>query len=156
MSAKRKVLIAVDGSKNSDYALNWYLEKAHHEGDELIGFHVGQQKRLPTFSLKAPFQLPAEEWKEIMEESIKEVQKVENEFTTKCHSIKGKKFESESNNHPGEAIVKFAKEKEVDLIIMGTRGLSQLRRTVMGSVSDYVLHHTDKPVAVVPLKEESA
>lgn len=39
---------------------------------------------------------------------------------------------------------------------MGTRGLSQLRRTVMGSVSDYVLHHTDKPVAVVPLKEESA
>ena len=39
---------------------------------------------------------------------------------------------------------------------MGTRGLSTIRRTVLGSVSDYVLHHTTIPVAVVPTPEESA
>ena len=36
----------------------------------------------------APFQLPAEEWKKIMEETMKEVEKVENDFTTKCASVK--------------------------------------------------------------------
>ena len=36
----------------------------------------------------APFQLPAEEWKKIMEETMKEVEKVENDFTTKCGSVK--------------------------------------------------------------------
>ncbi|CAH3124445.1 unnamed protein product [Pocillopora meandrina] len=155
MSGKRKVLVAVDGSKNSEYALKWYLEKASQPEDELIGYHVWQQKHLPTFSLKAPFQLPAEEWKKIMEETMKEVEKVENDFTTKCGSVKHRKFESESSNNPGQAIVDYAASKNVDFIIMGTRGLSPLRRTVLGSVSDYVLHHTHIPVAVVPVKEES-
>lgn len=36
----------------------------------------------------APFQLPAEEWKKIMEETMKEVEKVENDFTTKCGLVK--------------------------------------------------------------------
>ena len=63
------------------------------------------------------------------------------------------KFVDESFN-PGEGICAAAKKENVDMIVMGTRGLSTLRRTVLGSVSDYVLHHTNLPVAVVPMPEE--
>ena len=66
------------------------------------------------------------------------------------------KFFEESCSKPGEGICCAAEKHKADLIIMGTRGLSTLRRTVLGSVSDYVLHHSNVPVAVVPNPEESA
>ena len=50
----------------------------------------------------------------------------------------------------------MAKKQNAELIVMGTRGLSTLRRTVLGSVSDFCLHHSKIPVAVVPTPEESA
>ena len=49
---------------------------------------------------------------------------------------------------PGEGIVKAAQEINAAVIVIGTRGLSKLRRTFMGSVSDYVLHHSHVPVLV--------
>uniref|UniRef100_A0A1I8JPC2 Usp domain-containing protein n=1 Tax=Macrostomum lignano TaxID=282301 RepID=A0A1I8JPC2_9PLAT len=51
---------------------------------------------------------------------------------------------------PGQSIVDLAEEENVELIIMGSRGQGLLRRTFLGSVSDYVLHHTHRPVLVVP------
>ena len=49
---------------------------------------------------------------------------------------------------PGSAIVKCAEEVGANLIVMGTRGLGKIRRTLMGSVSDYVVHHAHCPVLV--------
>jgi hypothetical protein len=34
------------------------------------------------------------------------------------------------------------------LIVIGTRGLGKIRRTFLGSVSDFVVHHADMPVLV--------
>ena len=66
------------------------------------------------------------------------------------------KFIDEHVGKPGEGIVNASQSQNSDIIVMGTRGLSTLRRTVLGSVSDYVLHHSHIPVAVVPTPEESA
>ncbi len=49
----------------------------------------------------------------------------------------------------GEAIVDFADESEVDMIIMGTHGYSGFTRFLMGSVADYVLRHASCPVVVI-------
>lgn len=92
-----------------------------------------------------------------MGETREQVGKVENDFTAVCQAKKIKyKFLEENCGKPGEGIVKCAEKESADIIVMGTRGLSSLRRTVLGSVSDYVLHHSQRPVAVVPTPEESA
>ena len=51
---------------------------------------------------------------------------------------------------PGEAICNAVKESEADFVVMGSRGLGTVRRTILGSVSDYVLHHAHLPVIVCP------
>ena len=48
----------------------------------------------------------------------------------------------------GEATIKLAHERNAAMIICGARGHSKVRRTFMGSTSDYVVHHSDIPVVV--------
>lgn len=47
---------------------------------------------------------------------------------------------------PGEQIVKVAEEEKASLVMVGSRGHGWLRRTILGSVSNYVIHHTSIPV----------
>jgi len=54
----------------------------------------------------------------------------------------------------GNVICSEAKKEKVDLIVVGSRGLSTARRTILGSVSDYIVHHTSSPVCVVPPPEK--
>uniref|UniRef100_K1QR27 UspA domain-containing protein n=1 Tax=Magallana gigas TaxID=29159 RepID=K1QR27_MAGGI len=51
---------------------------------------------------------------------------------------------------PGEGIIRAAEELGADLIVIGSRGMGVVRRTILGSVSDYVLQHSHIPVAVCP------
>jgi nucleotide-binding universal stress UspA family protein len=48
----------------------------------------------------------------------------------------------------GEEIVRVARERDVDLVVVGARGLRALGRVVLGSVSEAVLHHAGRPVIV--------
>ena len=43
----------------------------------------------------------------------------------------------------------FADELEADLIVVGSRGLGRIRRTIAGSVSESVFRHARCPVMVV-------
>ena len=49
---------------------------------------------------------------------------------------------------PGEGILHMAQEVKADLVVTGTRGLGKIRRTLLGSVSDYLVHHSHVPVLV--------
>ncbi|GFR66056.1 stress response protein nhaX [Elysia marginata] len=50
--------------------------------------------------------------------------------------------------NPGEVIVKVSRDMKAQLIVLGSRGMGTLRRTFLGSVSDYVMHHSHIPVLV--------
>ena len=54
--------------------------------------------------------------------------------------------------NPGEGIIAAAETENANLIVMGTRGLDMIRRTLLGSVSDYVVRHSRIPVLVCPGK----
>ena len=50
----------------------------------------------------------------------------------------------------GEVICHAADKEKAGHIVMGRRGLGTVRRTLLGSVSDYCLHHSSVPISVVP------
>ena len=50
--------------------------------------------------------------------------------------------------NPGEGVVQAANDCGAAMIVTGSRGLGAIRRTILGSVSDYILHHAHVPVAV--------
>lgn len=54
---------------------------------------------------------------------------------------------------PGEAIIKAAEEEGADMIIMGSRGHGIIRRTLLGSVSEYVSHHAPSQCAVTVIRD---
>ena len=51
-------------------------------------------------------------------------------------------------HRPGEQIIKECTDYNATMVVLGTRGLGAVRRTILGSVSDYVVHHAHCPVIV--------
>lgn len=55
-----------------------------------------------------------------------------------------------SGSDAGAAICKEAQKEHASLVVVGSRGAGLVRRTVLGSVSSYVVHHAHVPVLVCP------
>jgi nucleotide-binding universal stress UspA family protein len=49
---------------------------------------------------------------------------------------------------PPEEILAFARERDVDLVVMGAHGSSAFREVLLGSATEYVLREGDVPVLV--------
>ena len=57
------------------------------------------------------------------------------------------------HGEPGPAICSLAAEKHVDFIVVGCRGKGAVRRTLTGSVTDFIVHHSKVPVMVARHKD---
>jgi nucleotide-binding universal stress UspA family protein len=55
-----------------------------------------------------------------------------------------------TSDYPEDDILKVAKKKKCDLIVMGTRGQSGIRAAVFGSVTQKVIANSEIPILVVP------
>jgi nucleotide-binding universal stress UspA family protein len=53
------------------------------------------------------------------------------------------------NGRPGLAICTIARESQVDLIVVGSHSRQGLSEMLLGSVSNYVVHHAPCPVMVI-------
>ncbi|MCK8516505.1 universal stress protein [Methylonatrum kenyense] len=51
---------------------------------------------------------------------------------------------------PSTELVRYAKEAESPLVLLGHRGLGRISGALMGSVSQRVIHHAPCPVMVIP------
>jgi nucleotide-binding universal stress UspA family protein len=50
---------------------------------------------------------------------------------------------------PAERIIAYAKDHDVDMIVMGSRGLGSFKGLLLGSVSNKVSHRTDRTCVIV-------
>ncbi|KAJ6749885.1 hypothetical protein OIU85_000510 [Salix viminalis] len=50
---------------------------------------------------------------------------------------------------PKDKICQATEQMQVDLLVLGSRGLGKIKRAFLGSVSDYCAHHAKCPVLIV-------
>ncbi|CAK8695870.1 unnamed protein product [Clavelina lepadiformis] len=147
-----KVLIAVDSSEIAEKTFEWYVDNFHKEENEVFVEHEADQPDLPTMMFAGGAgAFPQEEINRIVSEHKKAIEKLKNRYVDKCKDTKVTHYKVHvdiTETNPGHGIVKRADALGVDLIVMGTRGMGVFRRTLLGSVSDYVLHHTKRPVLI--------
>lgn len=152
---KRTIVFGVDASKHSERAFDWYVKNfCKKETDQAMIIHAQEYPTIPA----APYPYGYayyEEWQHLVEKSDKEVKELLETFGTKCKNLELKfKLFKEESNRPGEVVCKLAEDENADVIVMGSRGMGTLRRTFLGSVSDYCVHHTHIPIVVVPPPHE--
>jgi len=146
----RNILIAIDGSENSKLAFDYYVTEISKPGDRVIIFHVQQPPTLPIFSMSGGFSMPSADWAKSLSEEATKGKKLIEDYEALCEVEGLHKEGIVKMGKPGELICEGAHEVKADLIVMGSRGNNKMRRTQLGSATDFVLHHTEVPVTVVP------
>lgn len=137
----RKVLVPVDGSDSSKRALEMALAIASASKAECIVLEVVEDfGPLPGYYEAAPAGKDRVKW--ISEQRFEKVHPILNETKVAWtrQVIEG---------YPAEEICKIAEAEKVDMIVIGSRGLSAFGRFLVGSVSDRVVHHAHCGVMIV-------
>ena len=151
---KRLILIPVDGSEHSERAFDWYLNNMKRKHDNVGIVNIVEPPTLPaTFMMMGPVIIP-EEWNAEIQESMDKAKLVTRKYEDKCSQLKLPcsvfTETAAAFGGPGETICQLAKDKNANGIVMGSRGLSFLRRALIGSVSAYVVGHAHIPVIITP------
>lgn len=134
------ILVAVDGSPHSSRAADHALK--------IVSFH-------PESLLEIVYVIDADHvksdvlhhWNSHDEISIRKHRVVDVEEKVKQAGVRYQT--TILNGVPGPTIVKYANENEVDLIVLGSRGLNVLQEFVLGSVSHKVAKRANCPVMIV-------
>ena len=140
-----KILVGVDGSTFSEKGLKTALELAKMYHGRLIILHVLLRRFYAVTPSEAGVLATTVFVKEIEAEGKEIMEKAESfvkdeDIDYECRVVQGV---------PAEEIVKVAQTEQVDLIVIGSRGLTEVRAFLLGSVSDKVSHHAKCPVLIV-------
>jgi len=148
LASFERILVAIDGSENSIRAAEWAIGLAKKEGASLFAVNV-----IPTPVYAAPSAsasaTPA--MKEFFDKARKDAETVVQDVVSRAESA-GVKVRGEIiENVPSvvESITDYADEWKVQLIVVGTRGLSGFRKLLLGSVSTALVSHAPCSVLVV-------
>lgn len=147
VKSNMKILLPTDFSKLSKVAIHYAAKMALKLNAEIVLFHAVFIDAPP----KAQTALKAQQILDAMAKNAKEdFVYIENEIKKECggkvkissHIIKG---------YPVEDVIEtFAEHNNIDLIIMGTKGASGLKKVLMGSNTSAVISNSNIPVIAIP------
>ncbi len=144
----RKILVATDGSKYSNAAASEAVAIAKRCGATLIAASVVPYESISPLGIvhsEMQWELVTQESRKAAESNIKNVKEIAEKEDVKIEELI-------LEGRPYEAITNAAKEKRVDLIVVGSHGRTGLDRLLMGSVTERVIGHADCAVLVVKIK----
>jgi nucleotide-binding universal stress UspA family protein len=147
-----RILLATDGSEEAELALKTAVDLADCTNSELHVITVGRDYHPAHFEVPETGRL-LDEARRALEREAREVldgqaKKIEEAGGTVAQ------VHLRTGGHRDREIVRVGEEIGAGLIVMGSRGLGGLRRTLMGSVSDSVVRHAHCPVLVVRLPDK--
>jgi nucleotide-binding universal stress UspA family protein len=148
----KRILVAMDGSASSTRAANFAMHLCQLENAELVILHVlpdikqggviGLRAKYGDLKLVSAF----------LQAKIQEANKWIEPIQKKAHKH-GISSTVEILENEGSSIVdiitKYAQKNRIDLITVGTRGLSKFKRLLVGSVSSALISHSQCPVLLV-------
>jgi nucleotide-binding universal stress UspA family protein len=146
-----RILVAVDGDEISDIALEHATELAQALKASLDVLHV-----IPDVAASSKnFRSTSQDVQRFVNEAENESHKI---IAHAWSQIRGSAiepsrievFETRLNGAKiQDVILRHAKQRKIDLIVMGTHTRTGLARFVMGSVAEGVVHHTSLPVLLI-------
>jgi nucleotide-binding universal stress UspA family protein len=148
----KRILVALDGSPSSFRAASFAVHVCKMETAELVILHV-----LPDIKQGGVVGLRAKYGDVKMVSAFLQAKKREAEEwirpileTAQADGIRSKIeiLENDGTSVVG-VITKYAKKNQIDVIAVGTRGLSKFRRLLVGSVTNAIISHSHCPVLVV-------
>ncbi len=137
----KKILVPLDGSKNSIRGLDMAIHIARQSHGTITALTV---KSVPGIYALHPMGFldfnKMTEVKKLLSAAKVRAAKKGIQLTTKALA-----------GDPGYDIARFANNKKngIDLVVIGARGRSSAKEMFLGSVSNYVLHKSKKPVLIV-------
>lgn len=139
----RKILVPIDGSKNSKLALKKARELAELSNGEVMVLTVIKDLVSHLYTLENKDKMEIRKvFLEQGEGILREGLEIFKDYPGKIDSILVK-------GDPAQEIIKIAEEGKYDLVIMGSRGLDAFSRVMIGSVSNKVLNHVRTSVLIV-------
>jgi len=147
------ILVATDASAASNRALKMAVEIAGQHNAELLLVHVIRDMQIP-FEIKEIPELEFNKF-EAFNDAREEVMRKIAETILRSAREKAEKAGAEKvktaigTGDPATSILGFAKRRKVDMIVLGTRGLSKLKGTILGSVSRKITNNAETSCLIV-------
>ncbi len=144
----QKILVPLDGSKLAEQAVPYATElcKGNTEVTLLQVVHLPLPLAAPDVSMAVPMPDP----QELQKEALDYLENIAKELRQEGINIKTAVVEQDVT---ADAIVKYAKDHAIDLIVMTTHGRSGFSRLVFGSVAESVVRQTPCPVLLIRIQE---
>jgi nucleotide-binding universal stress UspA family protein len=138
-----KILLAADGSEASEQATRAASELASKSGSELHVVHVWHDVPGPYRHgfVKRELRLQGQE---TLDEQVRKIEEG-GRSVAQAHLRGGRTVDE---------VVALSEELEVGLLVVGSRGLRGMRRILIGSHSEDIVHHAHVPVLVVRCGED--
>jgi nucleotide-binding universal stress UspA family protein len=143
-----RILLATDGSEEANLAASTAIDVSKSTDSEL---HVVYAEPVPyAYEFAASEGLSPDLPTSINEAARERARTKLDEQVQRLREAGGEIVEAHARaGHPDTEILGLAGKLGAGLVVVGSRGLGPLKRALMGSVSDSVVHHSACPVLVV-------
>ena len=133
-----KILLATDGSEDAAQATTAAVDIAERSGSELHLIHVWHDVHTARAHAFVKREL-RRQGRETLDEQVQRIGEMGG-TVTRSHLREGRTFEE---------VIKLGDELDAGLLLVGSPGYRGLRRMLMGSQSEDIVHHADRPVLLV-------